>query len=132
MSYFSTISNYVDISRIKIFERRNRISVSGLPNSLIIASGDILEVFFLIKGLVYVFEGLCLSVKQRGYLNPNMTCLLRNFIQNVGIECNFCFFYNRIYFLRIHDFKRKFYGFSRSKLYFLKENLLKIKKKINI
>lgn len=129
MCYFSKFSESDDISRIKIFERRYRFSVPGLINSFTIVSGDVLEVFFLVKGLVYVFEGLCLSVKKRGYFDPNMSFLLRNYIQKVGIECSFSFFYNRMYFLRVHDFKRKFYGFSRAKLFFLKKTLLKLKHK---
>jgi ribosomal protein L19 len=45
---------------------------------------------------------------------------VRNFIHQVGIECTFSFFYNRIYSLHVQDYKRKFFVYKKSKLYFLR------------
>jgi|ERR1700678_1964671 ribosomal protein L19 len=119
--FFSKVVDNLDSSRIVY--RKNRPLVSGFKNVFFISPGDILELFFAKRGSMYMFEGLCLAIRKNFLQDPNTSLVLRNFIYNVGVECIFSYYYNRVYLLRINDFKRKF-GFQRkSKLYFLRESL---------
>lgn len=85
--------------------------------------GDILVVFFWIKGLLYRFEGLCIAIKRKNILNINTTLLLRNVISGIGVELSISYFYNRLFYLKFSDFKRKQSIYNRAKLYYLRNAL---------
>jgi ribosomal protein L19 len=109
--------------RFGIEFRKSRPKIKGFKYAFFVYSGDILEIFFAKRGSIYTFEGICLAVKKKNFLNVNASIILRNFIYKVGIECIFSYYYNRIYFLRINDYKRKFDSQRKSKLYFLRRSL---------
>lgn len=86
-------------------------------------AGDILEIVFFRKGLPYTFEGICLSIKNKSLQNNNSSFILRNVLSGIGIEYSVSFFYNRMYFLRINDYKKKFHDIHRAKFFFIRERL---------
>ena len=107
----------VSLLRKGIIERRNRKSVFG--RFFFFKVGDVLEVFFFKSSYVYIFEGICLSIRRKSFKVPDVSIILCNVIQNVFIKCVFSYYYNRIYSLVIKDYKRKLRVYSKSKLFFL-------------
>lgn len=101
----------------------SRALVHGFKHVLRIYPGDILEIFFFYKGSSYIFEGVCLAVKGKKLVGADSMFTIRNFIQNIGVECIFSYYYNRLYVLRINDYKEKAFVFSRAKLFFLRQRL---------
>ena len=49
--------------------------------------------------------------------------MLRNIILGVGVEVTLSYYLNRIFFLKISDFKRKFFLYKKSKLYYIRIQL---------
>lgn len=101
----------------------SRALVYGFRHVFRIYPGDVLEIFFFFKGSSYIFEGVCLGVKRKKLVGADSMFTIRNFIQNVGVECIFSYYYNRLYVLRINDYKEKAFVFSRAKLFFLRQRL---------
>jgi ribosomal protein L19 len=122
MLYFS-VKIFKKISRFGIAFRKARPKVNGFKNAFFVYSGDVLEVFFSKRGSIFTFEGICLAIKKKNFLNVNASIVLRNFIHKVGIQCIFSYYYNRIYFFKINDYKRKFDSQRKAKLYFLSRSL---------
>lgn len=87
--------------------------------------GDILGLSFRNKGYSYSFEGLCIAVRKKKVLSPETSLVLRNILGDVGIELTFSFFYNRVFFLRVNNFKRKKLTYSRAKLFYVRHKLNK-------
>lgn len=102
-----------------------RALVFGFRNVPLFFPGDIVEVFFFRRGSSFIFEGVCLGVR-RGFRRPDCTFVLRNYVHGVGIECLFSYYYNRLYGLRVHEFKKKSFSFARSKFFFLRERLQRL------
>jgi ribosomal protein L19 len=119
MVYFSlkTVDNNISLLRKGIVERRNRKAVFG--RFFFFKVGDVLEVFFFKSSYVYIFEGICLSIRKKYFVVPDVSIILCNVVQNVFIKCVFSYYYNRIYSLLIKDYKRKLRIYSKSKLFFL-------------
>lgn len=105
---------------LKIKSKFNIIGFNSLYNFYI---GDVLSVSFRSKGYSFFFEGLCLGVKRRFFVDPETSFILRNVLDNIGIELIFSFFYNRIFFVKISDFKRKNFFYSKSKIFFIRNKL---------
>ncbi len=101
----------------------SRALVQGFKQVFRIYPGDVLEIFFFHKGSSYIFEGVCLGVKRKKLVAVDSMFTIRNFIQNIGVECIFSYYYNRLYVLRINDYKEKAFVFSRAKLFFLRQRL---------
>jgi ribosomal protein L19 len=121
MNYF--VQKFSSVAKGKNFiKKKNLIGFNKIFFSLV---GDVLEVFFFRKGSAFVFEGICLAVRGKNFKKPGTSLVLRNFINNVGIECSFSYFYNRIYTLRIHDYKRKFFFYNKAKIFFLRNRMNK-------
>jgi len=97
--------------------------IQGLKEVRRIYPGDILEIFFFYRGSAYIFEGVCLGLRRKNFFKVDSMLLLRNFVQNIGIEYIFSYFYNRLYFLRIKEYKQKSFVFSRAKFFFLRKRL---------
>ena len=91
-------SNYFKSSNIvkdAIIERRS--SRTNIYSSLLKFSvGDVLIVFFWVKGLLYRFEGICIAIKKKGLQSSNVSLILRNVILGVGIELTVSYFINRV------------------------------------
>jgi len=85
--------------------------------------GDVLGLSFCNKGYSFSFEGLCIAIRKRKVVSPETTFILRNIIAGVGIEVSFSFFYNRVFSLRLNNFKRKKISYVRSKLFYVRHKL---------
>lgn len=124
-NYFPLDSNIIiEQDRLELLARKNRHVLPGFyikEKKYMINVGDFLEVFFFFRGHFLSFEGLCLSIKRKNLINPDTSLFLRNNVQNVWIDCSISFFYNRIYSLKILDYKRKMYSFTKSKWFFIKK-----------
>jgi|ERR1700733_1086419 len=103
------------------FLRRHRKSVKGLKESFIFNAGDIVKVVYFRKSYSYVFEGICFGIRKKGFIMPNTSFFLRNVILGISIEMIFLYFYKRLYFLKLYDYKRKFSFINRNKLFFLRK-----------
>jgi len=87
--------------------------------------GDILGLSFRNKGYSYSFEGLCIAIRKKKSLSPETSLVLRNILGDVGIEFTFSFFYNRVFYMRVNNFKRKKLTYSRAKLFYVRHKLNK-------
>jgi ribosomal protein L19 len=103
--YFNTLKTF---KKNYSYLRRHRSLINGLNNSFIFKAGDIVKVVYFRKNYSYVFEGICLGIKNKAFLLPNTSFKLRNIVLGISIEMNFLFFSKRLYFLKLHDYKRKF------------------------
>lgn len=97
--------------------------IHGFKNVWRIYPGDILEIFFFYKGSSYIFEGVCLGLRGKKFFQADSMFMVRNFVQDIGVEFVFSFFYNRLYFLKVKDYKQKAFVFSRAKFFFLRQRL---------
>ena len=73
---------------------------------------------------MYQFEGILLALK-KNLKHPECSLVLRNIILGVGVEYIISYYYNRIFFLKFSDYKRKRYIYKRSKLYYLRNQRTK-------
>lgn len=118
-NYFidNNLNNNNRVNFIKNRKQRNLISSSKLN------TGDILSVVFWQKGIIYKFEGICISIKKKKLLSLNTSLIIRNVIAGIGIELTVSYYVNRVYSMVILDYKRKHFNYKRSKLYYLREKL---------
>jgi|ERR1700722_1100540 ribosomal protein L19 len=101
--------------------RRHRKIVKGLSKSFIFNAGDIIKVVYFRKNYSYVFEGICIGIRKKGFIMPNTSFFLRNIILGIGIEMIFLYFFKRLYFLKLYDYKRKFSFLNKNKLFLLRK-----------
>jgi ribosomal protein L19 len=117
-------NNYFNNITIKqknfYYLRRHRKVVKGLSKSFIFNAGDIIKVVYFRKNYSYVFEGICIGIKKKAFLMPNTSFKLRNIILGISIEMIFLYFSKRLYFLKLHDYKRKFKFINKNKLFYLR------------
>lgn len=111
------------IKNNNILFRNNRKKIFNLEFTYKFVPGDILSIFFWNKGLIFNFEGICLSIKSRKLKKANISLILRNIIFKVGVELTISFIYNRLFFLKIQDYKRKRFYYKKSKLFYLRNKL---------
>jgi len=131
--YFNELIECFEYERLvdKKSQKKIRKNVKGfIKNTSIFSAGDILKVVFFCKNMPFIFEGICLGVSKRKFLLPDVAFILRNVIMGVCLEVTFSYYYNRLYTLRINDWKKKFNFFYRSKLYFIRKRLNKESKVI--
>jgi ribosomal protein L19 len=103
--------------------RKNRQFIDGFKKVKKFVVGDIIEFVFFYRSVPLIFSGICLAIKKKSFLAPDITVILRNVIMRVGIEVTFSYFHNRVYKLKFLDYKRKFYFFNKNKLYFIRKRL---------
>jgi ribosomal protein L19 len=53
----------------------------------------------------------------------DVSLILRNVLNSIGIELCISYFYNRLFYLKFSDYKRKKFIYKRAKLYFLRTKL---------
>jgi ribosomal protein L19 len=106
-----------------IKQRKNRKFIKGSKKYKIFIVGDIIEFLFIFKSVPLLFSGICIAIKKKSFLVPDVTLILRNIIMKVAIEVTVSFFYNRIYKLKFLDYKRKFYFFNKNKIFFIRKRL---------
>jgi len=85
--------------------------------------GDVIEFIFFLKSMALIFSGICISIKKKNFILPDVTLILRNMIIKTSIEITVSYFYNRIYKLKFLDYRRKFYTFNKNKLYFIRKRV---------
>jgi len=124
LDYFTTdsIAN-LDKKRRSIQIRRSRNRINGFSKAFYFSVGDILEVVFMKWSLPFIFEGVCIAIKKRKLLSPEVSFILRNIILGVIIEMTFSYYYNRLYRLKFYDYKRKIFLIRRSKLFLIRTRL---------
>jgi len=128
------IYNYFNISKFLnkknkltpafyIKQRKNRNFIKGSKKYRSFVVGDIIEFVFIFKSVPLLYSGICMAIKKKSFLLPDVTLILRNVIMRIPIEITVSFFYNRIYKLKFLDYKRKFYFFNKNKIFFLRKRL---------
>lgn len=85
--------------------------------------GDILEFVYNYKNMALTFSGICISLKKKTFVMPDLSLILRNVIIGTGIEVTLSYFYNRGYKMQFLDYRRKFYFFNKNKLYFIRDRV---------
>jgi len=121
--YFNNSNIFFDNALSILKARKNREIFSNWSKILLIKAGDILSVIFRKRSIIYRFEGVCISIKNKKLLNINSSIILRNVLFGIGIEFIFSYYYNRVFFAKAQDYKRKSFWYNRSKLYFLRNRL---------
>jgi ribosomal protein L19 len=106
-----------------IKQRKNRTFIKGSKRYKNFVVGDIVEFVFLFKSVPLLYSGICIAIRRKSFLVPDVTLILRNIIMKVAIEVTVSFFYNRIYKLKFLDYKRKFYFFNKNKIFFIRKRL---------
>jgi ribosomal protein L19 len=61
--------------------------------------GDVLIVFFWIKGIFYRFEGLCICINKKSFKMVDISFILRNVLYSIGMELCLSYFYIDYFFL---------------------------------
>lgn len=128
-NYF-TINNYLNkyaqlTPAFYIKQRKNRKTIKGSKKYKIFSVGDIIEFLFVFKSVPLLYSGICIAVRKKSFIMPDVTLILRNIIMKVAIEITVSFFHNRVYKLRFLDYKRKFYFFNKNKIFFIRKRLNK-------
>ena len=82
----------------KRIHRKSNLRIWGSKNFVV---GDVLVVIFRVKDIIYIFEGICISLKKKSIKLPNVSLILRSVIFGVGVELTILYFFYRIYFSRI-------------------------------
>jgi len=106
-----------------IKQRKNRKFIKGSKKYKVFSVGDIIEFLFVYKSVPLLYSGICIAIKYKSFLIPDVTLILRNIIMKVVVEITVSFFYNRIYKLKFLDYKRKFYFFNKNKIFFIRKRL---------
>jgi hypothetical protein len=106
-----------------IKQRKNRALIKGSAKYKIFLVGDIIEFLFIFKSVPLLYSGICIAIRKKAFLVPDVTLILRNIIMKVAVEITVSFFYNRIYKLKFLDYKRKFYFFNKNKIFFIRKRL---------
>jgi len=106
-----------------IKERKNRAFIKASKSIRFFKVGDIIEFVYFYKCIPLIFSGICIAIKRKYFIKADVSLVLRNIIMKVSIELTVSYFYNRLYTLKFIDYKRKFYNFNRSKLYFIRKRV---------
>lgn len=124
MLLFSNYFKSNNIVKDTIIERRsNRINIYS--SLLKFSVGDVLIVFFWVKGLLYRFEGICICIRKKNIKKVDSSLILRNVLGSIGVELCISYYFNRLFYLKFSDFKRKKFIYRRAKLYYLRNKLNK-------
>lgn len=109
---------------LKIFMsiRKNRLCISLSLNFKKINVGDIIELIFKYKNLPITFSGIIIAIKKKAFKVADVMLIVRNILMKIGIEVMASYYYNRLYRLKILDYKRKAASYVKNKLYFLRWN----------
>jgi ribosomal protein L19 len=106
-----------------IQERKNRPFIKNSFKLKYFKVGDIIEFIFFLKNMALIFSGICISIKKKNFILPDVILILRNIIIKTSIEITVSYYYNRIYKLKFLDYRRKFYTFNKNKLYFIRKRV---------
>jgi ribosomal protein L19 len=106
---------------IKLRKNRDLIKHSFIIRKFII--GDVLEFAYFYKSAALTFSGICIAIKKKSFVLPDLSLILRNVIVQTGMELIYSYFYNRAYKQKFLDYKRKIFTFNKNKLYFIRDRL---------
>jgi ribosomal protein L19 len=129
MAYFSTIISEnlkINSETLKINpdyfikQRKNRELIRKSYKLKKFIIGDILEFVYSYRSIPLVFCGICIAIKRKSFVMPDLVLILRNIIIKTGIELTLSYFYNRGYNFKFLDYRRKFFTFNKNKLYFIR------------
>lgn len=104
LDYF--INNYID------FEKN--INVVGLNKCFKIAVGDVIKIYYFLKGSNFYFEGFCYYLKRKSYLLPDTGIKLVTKLKGYMVTFTFSFFYNLMFFNEKIDYKKSRSNFRSS------------------
>lgn len=95
-NYF-TINNYLNkqaklTPAFYIKQRKNRKTIKGSKKYKIFLVGDIIEFLFVFKSVPLLYSGICIAVRKKSFIMPDVTLILRNIIMKVAIEI-YCLFF---------------------------------------
>jgi len=130
MAYFSNIVSEnlkVDVESLKINpdffikQRKNRELIKNSFKLKKFLIGDILEFVYTYRSIPLVFCGICIAIKRKSFVMPDLVLILRNIVVKTGIELTLSYFYNRGYKFKFLDYRRKFFTFNKNKLYFIRK-----------
>ena len=117
-------SNKLDLSYY-IKQRRKRFFIKHSKLFKFFRIGDIIESVFYYNNIPLLFRGICIAIKWKYFILPDVTLILRNVIIKIGIELTVSYYYNRLYRLKFLDYKRKFNNYTKNKLFFIRKNVNK-------
>jgi len=126
MCYFCKFNNTAKLQLTPNFyikQRKHRILLKDTYNLKKFFVGDILEFVYFFKNIPLIFSGICISIKRKNFIMPDVVIIIRNIILKVVIEITVSYFLNRIYKLKFMDYKRKFFTFNKNKLYFIRKRV---------
>ena len=128
-NYFKSIDllerHYKLTPAFYIKQRKNRNFIKGSRKFKKFVVGDIIEFLFVFKSVPLLYSGICIAIRKKSFLVPDVTLILRNIIMKVAIEVTVSFFYNRLYKLKFLDYKRKFYFFNKNKIFYIRKRVNK-------
>jgi|SRR5687768_232742 len=108
-----------------IKQRKKRLLIKDSKLLKIFRIGDIVELVFYYKNIPLIFRGICIAIKRKYFILPDVILILRNIIVKIGIELTVSYYYNRLYKLKFLDYKRKFHNYTKNKLFFIRKNVNK-------
>lgn len=73
-NYFNHLSTF---SLTKFNKKSNRFFIKGLNKKSSFNVGDIIEVVSFKKNLPFIFEGVCIALKKKSFLSPDLSFILR-------------------------------------------------------
>lgn len=124
MLLFGNYFNNNNIVKNLVLNRKSKRLVI-FKSILKFSVGDVLIVFFWVKGLLYRFEGICICIRNKNIKKVNTSLILRNVLSSIGVELCISYYYNRLFYLKFSDFKRKKFIYNKAKLYYLRSKLNK-------
>lgn len=124
-NYFfkSKSKSKVILPKFYIKQRKYRNLIKGSKLLKFFKIGDIIEFVFYFKCIPLIFKGICIAIKRKYFIVPDVTLIIRNIIVKVGIELTVSYYYNRLYKLKFLDYKRKFFNFNKNKLFFIRKKV---------
>lgn len=106
---------------IKLRKDRDLIKHSFTIRQFLV--GDILEFAYFYKNAALTFSGICIAIRKKSFVLPDLSLILRNIVIKTGMEITYSYFYNRAYKQKFLDYKRKIFTYNKNKLYFIRDRL---------
>ena len=92
---------------------------------ILISAGDVVALVFWNEAIIYRFEGICICIRKKNMKKVDSSLILRNVLGSIGVELCISYYFNRLFYLKFSDFKRKKFIYKRAKLYYLRNKLNK-------
>lgn len=118
MFYFLTnFESKLHHDKSKLF--KNRL------NFFLFNAGDVVAIVFMKSGYYFLFEGLCLSMRNKNFINPNTGFILCNVLAGVVVEICISYYYHLSFIFRTINSRFNLVSSRRSKLHYLRNKLTK-------